>query len=64
MFVDLQYVTIFEKKKERPVNEKNRILFYCFVAFFCQAKMAPSKFKANPTLSLPVIIRPSLLPLV
>ena len=59
MFVDLQYV----KKKESPVSEKNRIIFYCFVAFFCQAKMAPSKFKANPTLNLPVR-RPSLLPLV
>ena len=38
MFVDLQYVTIFVKRKECPVSEKNRILFYCFVAFFLSSK--------------------------
>ena len=45
MSVDLEYVTIFEEKKELPVSEKNGILFCCFVALFCQAKMAQSKFK-------------------
>ena len=38
MFVDLQYVTIFGRKKQRPVSEKNRILFYCFVAFFLSSE--------------------------
>ena len=63
MFVDLQYVTIFEKKKNVQLARKTEFFFIALLHFFCQAKMAPSKFKANPTLSLPVR-RPSLLPLV
>ena len=45
-FCQLFYVTVFGKIK-REKQKKN----YCFVVVF-QAKILPSKFEANPTLSL------------